>query len=257
MYNYVKSEWYRITHSSTIYVFTGILAGLALLLNAVLYLLNNAEAGFQYGTATFSLSNLANMSILFYAGLVLVSLIFSGEKKNGVLKNPIAFGISREEMFVGKCIVGTAVSVCSLAVILVVYIGSAVLLLEPGVEPNAVPIILKGIVCTLIMAVAFEVLTIALSIFFENDIVAFIMWYLIMAVIPQICSIIGLKSDLFRNIAAWMPYNYLRGEVVVNMNGWICLWETPEGMAKCLISGVIGLIVFLLLGLRICKKQEV
>ncbi len=258
MLNYVKSEWYRMIHSSTMYVFTGILAGLAFLLNIVLYLLDKYDTGFRYGTVAFSLSNFVSlMSLMFFVGLIIVSLLFTGEKKNGVLKNSIAFGISREEIFVGKCIVSAAISVCSLIVILVVYMGSAVLLLEPGIEPNAVLITLKGIVCMLAMAVAFEILAIALFTFFERDIVTYIVWYLIMAVLPQICSIIGLKSELFRSIAAWMPYNYLRNEVVVNMSGWSCLWETPEGVAKCLISGVIGLFVFLAVGLKICKKQEV
>ncbi len=258
MFNYLKSEWYRMIHSSTMYVFTGILAGLAFLINIVLYLLDKYDTSFRYGTAAFSLSNFAStMSLMFYVGLVIVSLLFSGEKKNGVLKNAIAFGISREEIFVGKCIVSAAVSVCSLIVILIVYMGSAVLLLEPGVEPNAVPIMLKGIVCMLAMAVAFEILAIALFTFFEKDIIAVVVWYLIVAVLPQVCSIIGLKNDLFWSIAEWMPHNYLSWEVVINMSGWSCLWETPEGVAKCLISGVIGVIVFLVLGLGVCKKQEV
>ncbi len=257
MYNYIKSEWYRITHSSTIYIFTATLAGLALMINFILYFMSKYKDGFRYGTTAFSLSMLSNMTILLYMGLILVSLIFAGEKKNGILKNPIAFGISREKIFLGKCLVSTGISICSLVVILVVYIGSAVLLLESGVEPNAAFIILRGVACTLVMAVAFEVFTIALCSFFEKESLTFVVWYLVVVIIPQICRIIGLDSELFRRIAAWMPYNYFRSEVIANMSGWSCLWETPEGVAKCLISGVIGLIVFLLLGLKICKKQEV
>lgn len=258
MLNYMKSEWYRITHSSTMYVFTGIMAGLALLFNILHFVFDKIIEGFLYAQVSFSLSMLAgSMTLLFYVGVIVISLLFAGEKKTGVLKNSIAFGISREEIFLGKCVVSAAISVCSLIVILVVYMGSAVLLLEPGVEPNAVPITLRGVASVLIMAVAFEILTIALLTFFEKDIVAYIAWYLIMAVLPQICSIIGLKSDIFKSIAAWMPYNYLSSEVAINMRGWNCLWETPEGAAKCLISGAIGLIVFLMLGLGICKKQEV
>jgi len=258
MFNYIKSEWYRITHSATMYVFTGIMAGLALLLNIALYVLDKYDAGFPYGTSAFSLSNLASgMVLLFFVGVIIVSLLFSGEKKNGTLKNSIAFGISREEIFVGKCIVSAAISICSLVVILIVYMGSAVLLLEPGVEPDALLITLKGVACVLIMAVASEILIIAFTSFFEKEMLALIMWYLIMVFLPQICSLIGLKSEIFRRIAAWMPYNYLSSEVIVNMSGWSCMWETSGGMAKCLISGIIGLIVFLLFGLGICKKQEV
>ena len=49
-----------------------------------------------------------------------------------------------------------------LSVILFVFMTSAVLLLEPGIEPDAVYITLQGVLCMLIMAVASEVLIIAL-----------------------------------------------------------------------------------------------
>ncbi len=258
MRNYIKSEWYRVTHTSTIYVFTGVLAGLALLVNLVLWFLDKVDPTFPYGTTAFSLSNLVcMMTILFYVGMILVYLIFADDKKNGSLKNSIAFGIPRTEIFLGKCVVSTLISLISLAVILVVFLGSAVLLLEPGVEPHAVKITLQGVACVIPMAVASEVLGIAFCNFCQKEVVAGIDWYVVMVAIPQICFIIGLKFEPWAKIAAWMPNNYLSKEIMVNMSGWNCLWQTPEGVAKCLISGFIGLIVFLVFGLIVSKKQEV
>lgn len=258
MLNYIKSEWYRIIHSSTMYVFTAILAGLAFALNAVLWLLNRIDPSFRYGTTAFSLSNLGSMlSLMFYMGVIIVGFLFAGERKSGGLKNTIAFGISREKIFAGKCIVSTGISVCSLIIILAVFMGSAVWLLEPGVEPEAVQITLKGVACLLLMAAASEVLILSLLTVFEKELMAYLVWYLIMEIIPKAFMLIGLKSSLFREIAAWMPCNYLSNEVVINMSGWNCLWETAEGAAKCLISGAIGLLLFLLLGLKLCKRQEV
>ena len=43
MRNYIKSEWYRVTHTPTFYVFTGILAGLTLLLNLALWFLDKVD----------------------------------------------------------------------------------------------------------------------------------------------------------------------------------------------------------------------
>lgn len=258
MRNYIKSEWYRVTHTPTIYVFTGILAGLTLLFNLVSWFLDKVDPTFPYGTTAFSLSNLVcMMTMLFYVGMILVYLIFADDKKNGSLKNSIAFGISRIEIFMGKCVVSTLISLISLAVILLVFLGSAVLLLEPGVEPRAVEITLQGVVCMIPMAVASEVLALALCIRCEKEVLAGIDWYLVMMAIPQILYVIGLKFDAVGKIAAWMPHNYLGREVKVNMSGWSCLWQTPEGIAKCLISGFIGLIVFLIFGLLVSKKQEV
>lgn len=261
MLNYVKSEFYRISHTSMIPGITGLLAGLAFMLNMILFLFDKNTDGFRYGTVSFSLSNLtAGMVSIFFVGMVMVSLMFTEEKKNGILKNAIAFGISREKIFFGKCLVSTVVSVCSLIIILVVYIGSAVLLLEPGVEPDAVMITLRGVAAVLIMAVACEVLAIAFLTYFEKEISGYIMFIVIIAFVPGICRIIGLKYELVGKIAAWMPYNYLNnmgGDTVINMSGWSCIWETPEGMLKCLISGMVSLIAFFILGLCICKKQEV
>ncbi len=258
MRNYIKSEWYRVTHTSTIYVFTGVLAGLTLLMNLVLWAFDKTEVAFPYGTTAFSLSFLAcSMVILFVVGAILACLIFAEDKKNGSLKNSIAFGIPRTKIFLGKCVVSTVVSLISMAAILVVYLGSAVLLLEPGVELHAVKITLQGVACVIPMAVASEVLGLALCTLCEKEVQAGIDWYVIMMGIPYICFIIGLKFEFWSKIAAWMPFNYLSKEVKVNMGGWSCLWQTPEGIAKCLISGFIGLIVFLAFGLLVSKKQEV
>ena len=258
MRNYIKSEWYRVTHTATIYVFTGVLSGLTFLMNLALWFLDKVDPTFPYGTVAFSLSNLVCLlEVLLFVGVILVDLLFVGDKKNGSLKNSIAFGISRTDIFMGKCVVGAFVSLISLVVILAVYLGSAKLLLTPGVEPDAVRITLQGVACMLPIAVASEILVLAMCNLFEKELVASIAWYAVMVGIPQICFVFGLKFDSVAKIAAWMPHNYLSSEVVVNMSGWSCLWQTPAGVAKCLISGFIGFIVFLAFGLLVSKKQEV
>lgn len=258
MRNYIKSEWYRVTHTPTIYVFTLCLSGLTLLMNLVLWASDKTDVAFPYGTTAFSLSFLAcSMMIICVIGAILACLLFAEDKKNGSLKNSIAFGTPRTKIFLGKCVVSTVVSLISMAVILVVYLGSAILLLEPGVEPQAVKITLQGVACVIPMAVASEVLTLALCIRYQKEVLVGIDWYAVMVAVPQICFIVGLKFAPWAKIAAWMPFNYLKREVMINMSGWSCLWQTPEGVAKCLISGVIGLIVFLAFGLIVSKKQEV
>lgn len=257
MLNYVKSEWYRVTHVKDMYFFTGILAILSVLFNIVLYLFSKMEVGFPYGTVSFSLSFLAaDMTMLFLVGAIIIALYFTNNK-NGVMKNAVAFGISREKILIGKGLVSAVVSLCSLVVILAAYIGSAVLLLEQGVAPEAIPSLLKGIASLLVMAVASEILAIALFDYFENSVVGYITWYLVISVIPKLIGLLGLKFDFVNRVASWMPANYLRNEVFINMSGWSALWDTPEGVAKCLISGGIGLLVFLLAGMGLCKKQEV
>lgn len=258
MMNYIKSEWYRMTHSKEIYMFTGILAGTALLFNTLLFVMAQIEEGFRYATVSFSLSMfVCSLSVLFYSSLALVGMFCGQEKKNSLLKNVVAYGISREEIFIGKCIVFTLISICSMFIILFVYIGSAVLLLEQGPIENVVVISLRGVTSMLLAAVAYEVLVIVLYIIFEKEIVSCIMWYVIMALVPELCILLGMKYEFFGKLASWMPCGLLRKEVTITLSTWKCVWETSQGFVRCLITGGVWLILFLVWGLLVCKKQEV
>lgn len=257
MINYIRSECYRILHTKEIYVCTGILSLLTLMYNVLSWVLVRLDPSFRYGTVAFSLSNLASMlSLLMVVGGIYALIMFN-DNKSGVMKNAVAYGISREEIFLGKSIVCILSAFCSLCVILTVYIGSAVLLLEPGVEENAPAILIKGVACMLIMAAAFVVFAVACITCFERDIYGIIVWYFVASIAPRILSLVGLKVKAVGLIASWMPENYLSDGVHINMSGWECLWQTPEGVAKCLVSGMIGLIVFVVLGLAMCRKREV
>lgn len=258
MINYMKSEWYRIANSKEIYILTGVLSGLTILLNLMLYISNRKIENFRYGTVSFSLSFLvAQLIFILVAGMAVVGILFSGEKRNGILKNAIAYGISREKIFLGKCVTGTVSAICSMIVILTAYIGSAVLLLDRGVVEEPVKMLLEGIIAVLVMAVAAVILAVAFFGYFEKDVLAIGAWFVIIYAIPWICSLAGLKFDLFRRIAEWMPYNYLQMEVIANMSGWKCLWETPEGLGKCLISGTAGVVIFMFTGIVLCRKRDV
>ena len=83
-----------------------------------------------------------------------------------------------------------------------------------------------------------------------------IVWFIIMTFLPNIIFLLGLKIDWLNGAAKWMPRNYLRMEVVVNMSKYQVLWDTPEGMAKCLIAGCIGIVVFYLFGSAAFRKKE-
>ena len=41
------------------------------------------------------------------------------------------------------------------------------------------------------------------------------------------------------------------------MSGYECLWSEPEGALKCVIAGVIGIVVFLILGVLINRRKEI
>ena len=258
MVNYMKSEWYRITHTKDIYVVTGALAGLTLFMNLVLFISRQKLEDFKYGTTSFSLSCLiSGMYILLLAGMGVAYVLFAGDLRKGIVKNAIADGISREKIFLGKCVIGTVAAVCSMVVVLSVYIGSAGLLLDNGIVHESVQIALRSVGSILFMAIASLILMIVLISYFEREGMAVLVWWIIMSMIPTICDLVGRRIDFFKNISKWMPYVYLSDEVTANMSGWQCLWETPEGVAKCMISGALGIVIFLISGIVLCRKKDV
>ncbi|MEG0590835.1 MAG: ABC transporter permease [Lachnospiraceae bacterium] len=259
MMNYVKSEMYRISHDKGIYFFTFILAFLSCLLNAVLGCMGIIDgASFPYDTTSFSYSNLvANPMMFCVMGTVVGFLLYDGNRKNGNLKNTIAFGISRTQIFIGECIVAAVTASVILIVGLVFYIGSAMIFLE-HIGPVSLNDLLTEIPAVFFIAIAALVSGIVCMGIFEKGSTGIIIWFLIWFAIPQIFYYLGFRFDIFHRIALWMPANFFGiGEMQVDLSQSLTAWGTAKGMAKCMISGISGTMVFLLLGIRLWRKKEV
>ena len=150
MLNYIKSECYRVIHSRSTYVMTGIMAVLPVLFHIILYVTGVASSttqDFPYDITSFSFSFLTGSPMLFtYAGLIVAAVLYEDEHKNGNLKNAVAFGISREKLFLGKCITAVLTATVLMGLVLTVYIGSACFL-GPDADSVSVHSIFHGTTC--------------------------------------------------------------------------------------------------------------
>ena len=257
MINYIRSEFYRILHTKEIYLFNLLLTAGVLALNGGIHAAAATLPNIRYANVKFVLSFLTgSMDFLFIAGAVLAVLLFSGDRKNGVMKNAVAYGMSRTSLFFGKCIVSFVMALASMVLLTAVYIVSAILLLEGPAQPY-VELMLEGIAANLPFAAAALILAVAFIQFFEKELIVGLAWIAVIYLIPSICYSTGFQFKTMAEIAAWMPRNYLMTEVTAGMNGYACLWSEPEGAAKCVIAGVIGIVVFLSLGILINRRKEI
>lgn len=257
MINYIRSEFYRILHTKEIYLFNLLLTAGVLALNGGIHAAAATLPNIRYANVQFVLSFLTgSMDFLFIAGAVLAVLLFSGDRKNGVMKNAVAYGMSRTSLFFGKCIVSFVMALASMVLLTAVYIVSAILLLEGPAQPY-VELMLEGIAANLPFAAAALILAVAFIQFFEKELIVGLAWMAVIYLIPSICYSTGFQFKTMAEIAAWMPRNYLMTEVTAGMNGYACLWSEPEGAAKCVIAGVIGIVVFLSLGILINRRKEI
>ena len=133
--------------------------------------------------------------------------------------------------------------------------GSAVLLLEGPAD--AVPILLKGVAAALPFTVACVVLGVAVCSVLPKTSAAFLVWLAIVAIVPSALHAVGMVVEPVGALASWLPYNFFSNEVAINQSGLAeFLWDTPAGLAKCLIAGFAGVAVFGIAGLWRASKTE-
>ncbi len=132
MLRVIKSELYKTCHRMYPYVFTGVIVALGLLL-VFLFAFTNTQIpiedqiGFD-GLIAFTVSML---SLGLYLTVAFVDMVFSEEYKNQTMKNPLAFGVPRASLYLGKLAAELLVAVVSLLAILGIILGVGALLLGP------------------------------------------------------------------------------------------------------------------------------
>ena len=256
MLNYVKSEWYRIAHGRELYLLTSTLCAVVLAANVILYAMTFVDDTFPYATVKFSLSNLLGMlTLLFALAGLLVALLYADDRKNGTLKNAIVHGCSRTSLFVGKCLVSLGAGLICMALVLVVYIASAVILLEGPID-EPIAMLLTAIVAALPSIVAVVVLAVGLDGFFPKTTGAVVAFIVIVFAIPQVLALIGLRVEPVAAFAQWLPSTIFGSEVNEVFAGGQLPWDKPFGWGRCLLSGVLGAMLFAAVGLRRARKTE-
>lgn len=257
MMNYIRSECYRIKVSKGIWIAIGILSSIVLAMNVVLALSGRSIPDFQYDTVRFSLNTFtAQIYNVVIFGAVVPGCMFMEDRKNGIFKNAVAYGISREKIFIGKCIVAFFYAFLVMCAVFAIYVGSAFALLR---EPEWLPLrqMITGIAASLPSATASMICTLIFGILCRSELVASLLWMVVYYIGPTIISIIGMKVELFEKLAGWLPYGFLRNEVVVTYSEYSCLWDVPQGFARCMAAGFLGIAIFLAAGVWTSRKLEV
>lgn len=256
--NYIKSEFYRISHSSGIYKLTGLLAALAFLYNVLTsWFLNSFEPGSLYTTTSFSYSNLvANPMLYCIMAAVAAAVLYEGNVQNGNMKNTIAFGTPRTTIFIGKCVVSVVSSLFALLIILSVFIASTVIFMRKD-GPVQLYHLLTEVPAVFFVAVAAMISMLIFMELFEKFSVGVILWCTIWFFIPKILLYMGMRFYVVYIIAMLLPANFFSADVMpVNTSECITAWDTPIAMARCNIIGMIGIVVFVIAGILLLRKKE-
>ncbi len=259
MLNYIKSELYRVWHIKIILSMAGIFSVIVFLMNFVLFLLKDVEH-FRYGITSFSFSVIVSLPMIYcYVAADIVATLYEGDKRNGMKQNSIANGISRMEIFTGKCIVSLIAALAILAIILPVYILSAELLLKPA-GPVTVGDVLMELPAAAPAGIASVILAVLLLEAFDKAVLSILAWIGVMVVVPKVFLVLGMifgtRGDVFTSIAMWMPQNFFSAGMQVNMSECVAIWDTPAGMGRCILAGAAGIVIFSVCAVLLLRKKE-
>lgn len=261
MLNYIRSELYRARHNKDILSMPFIFGGLILLMNLFLYMGKSIEH-FRYSSTSFSYSMIVSMPMIYcYVAADIAAVMYEGDRKNGIKKNSIAWGGSRTELLAARCIVSLITAIVILALVLPVYIVSAVILLTPG-GPVLLEDVLMELPAVFLCGIASLILAVVLMELFDKSIFSVLTWIGIMVVLPVILllagELLGENGGLLTDIAMWMPQNFFSSGVGMQVTMSLCepVWNTAAGMARCLIAGGAGILIFGGAGALLIRKKE-
>lgn len=135
MLNYIKAELYRNFNRAQFWVYSGVIAALALLLNILLAASSSSKIDLSF---LFE----ATTQILFlpiFLVATFIDITTGEEQKNLTLKNAVSFGVQRSKIALSKVIVTVILSFIAAIMIFTVFFGSGALLF--GIKEGTLPAI--------------------------------------------------------------------------------------------------------------------
>lgn len=125
MLNYIKAELYRNLNRKYIWVYSGVIALLALLLN----ILFKSASATDFGLADLLGIVVQMLVVPIFLVATFIETTTAEEQKNLTLKNAVSFGISRSKIALSKVIVTVIQSFIAAIIIFTVLLGSGLILL--------------------------------------------------------------------------------------------------------------------------------
>ena len=274
MLNYIRAELYRLFRRPGLYVTTPVLCAAPIAFNCFLAFFDWEAYGTDNGLTGISYGAWLSSALFFMImGAIIPGILYTNAHKYGDLKNTIAFGVNRAQIFAGKCIVSILLATLVLAVLLAVWIGSAELLLAHSDWP-AIKDVLLSVPVLYLIACANAITIVLFMELIERDIFTALAWAAIWCILPTVLNTLGMRFDLLAEIANWMPYRFLQeivtttttvasGEALggtwsVNVAdpGISLPWYSAEGLRKCLVSGAVGTALFSVLGWITLRRRD-
>lgn len=255
MFNYLKSEFYRIVRLKSIHMAFVCCAAISLLFNGALFYFRNEE-GFRYATTKYSFSSIyTSMSVLIYIVFMICSLLIDDDYKNRTVKNSVAAGVKRNTIYFGKFIVELVIGLIFYVLINGLHIILGLSLLKNSGN-GYLYIFIRSLIACLPLFMACTAICHCLYYIIDNAINATIVFVVFSTVIPTVFKYAGMKISLLSKLNSWLIPSMLETQWDEAFN-ITQTWDTTNGFIKCYIVGMIGMLVFSVLGSSLYSRKEI
>lgn len=255
MLNYISSELFRISRNKKLYLLIGIVAVLIVAMGAVLAAFGKDPA-FPYATTAFALGNeYRSMNYLLLIVLVLSAYLDDNEYRQHTMKHSVAFGIGRRTIYLARLFSQMIVNAVIYILMNVLLVGVSFALLQHSNvgELNELLRAMAAGIPLFLAALAIShcfIMNMESAISAETYAVAFIL------ILPIIMNMLGRQVELIAKLAYWLPYNL--AAPFFDENSMLQLvWNVPNGMLHCYLSGLIFTVIFTVAGVAVFQKREV
>lgn len=253
MLNYIRSEAYQIRRNPGFLACVIVMAvGLLSVLGVTKYFDVHADSKMDLPLSVLSTS----MSFI-YAFIIVVAggLENNEHQRQHTLKNSVAFGFPRARIYLGKYI--SQLGACTL-----IYIAMPLLYMGVGCVLLKVPPKEDFIYLFRALAGAYPLCVCEFSIcfcFFSNlgaGWAGVISSIFVSMGLPEIFRLLGFKYPVFALLHKWSPDNMVQFQMDGNGMRY-AFWDSASGMAHCYLSGIIGTLLFLAIGIYWLEKREI
>ncbi len=251
MSSYLKSEMYKTTHRVYPYVLLIICVVIAILINfAVFYAQKVMKLPYTIEGSDLLMAGLYVMSnIIWYMIIFTTDIGFSGEWRNNTMKNCVSFGVSRNTIFIGKCLINLILLIIGIVVVSAVYLLTNYLCFKS--DGSLTSEIYKDyflrFLAMLPLIIAGQTMASSLCMFFSTDLLWCGIYAVIIAFLP---NGLLLLSSLFEDVQGlWtayihMPTTCLNQISFQGINGDIISRSLSVATVVFLVPFVLSIIVF-------------
>lgn len=247
MLNYIKAELYRCFNRLYFWVFTGCVAGLALLINIILKV-NHVQG---IGLTALTRQTAASVSLPVFLVIILVDMITSEENKNITLRNVVTFGMSRTKMILSKIISCIILMFIAAFIILIVCYGSGAALFGLGSDfPGTIQSdLLKMVISIPLWIAAISFGTLLALVFTNNTAFAFIYAGAFVVIKSIIKLLVLLVSDKFMKVRDLL--------ITTQLDKVGSVTATSHDYVLAIVSGIVYTAIFITLSVVYFERKEV